>query len=208
MKLFKKLTALLLVLAMMFAFAACNKSDDDSKSKADDDSKDVGTQNESSEENKSKDEKSKEDDSDSIVGEWEGTFDMSTTVSAMLTARFEFEVEVEFIIGVTLELDDNGEYTMSYDADGAVEAAEQLVKDVYDIYKDNVEDPEDFETFTADLDYEELAASLVSSEQSGEYEFDGDKLYLDGDTENYLELDGDTLTWEVEDMFSMEFERA
>lgn len=227
MKLFKKLTALLLVLAMMFAFAACSSSDSDKddkdedkteessqedKSEAseeDEKSEDEKSEDEKSEDEKSEDEKSKEDDTVAIVGEWNGTMDMSGMISLALGSLLGFEVDLNFAVDITMEFDDNGEYTMIMDVDSAIAAGEQMLEDIYAIYADSEEDPVDYETFIAQTDMDSFVDSMTAAEETvGEYELDGDKLYMDGDTENYLEFDGDTISGEIAGLALFELERA
>jgi len=185
----KKLLALILTLCMVFTLAGCGEDAE-------------------------------------LYNTWEGEMDMVPLVKELFAYMGETQgmdeefVELmtpdEFTFKMILEIDENGEYTLEFDEDSMIEAAEKycddVMDDVIDYYIEKAEEQgmskeELFENNGMDSEEElgeylkELlilgltqAVNTEDNSQSGEYELDGNTLILDGTTKIEFEIDGDDMT--------------
>ncbi len=195
----KKLLALLLVLAMVFSMmtmlTACGEDDYDDEDTSDED--DEGDDKNDDEDDDKNDED--EDEEVSLVGTWTGTADLSDMINLMLAAQdMDFVSLSSFKVGVTFVFEDNGKYTVEFDADDFRDALADAIPDMAAALVDYLEgegvSEEDFEEeygvtvaeFLEEYYAENLDADSMGG--SGNYYLDGNKLYLDGSS-SYLTIE-------------------
>ena len=189
----KKLLALLLVLAMIFSvmtvFTACDNDSNYNQEDHDDD----------------------DDDDDekegSIVGEWKSVVNMACVFNAMfessLTKDLAKHLKLEtFNAGYTIKFAEDGKYQMIIDQNdfksSMNEAAKVWIKGYKEIIQDTIAKnnlnmsveqyaQQAFGCSVEDYINNNLVNSMdtASFESSGEYKIDGNKLYMDSETEFY-----------------------
>ena len=173
------LLSMMMVLTMLFSFAACgddkapvNDDDDDEEETsvttttvADDD--DTTTTTTAAKKEETKDEEA------TVVGTWETELD-----AAMLSEIFEGET-----IKMTIEFKKNGKYIQSFDLEKALELS-AMAQDC------TVEEFLEEQGMTEDEAYAYLEENMTIE---GTYTFEDGELTMNDEVEEY-ELDGDTLT--------------
>lgn len=182
-------------------------------------------------------------DSDgSIEGSWTGEINMAGLFNMILSALSPDEDALDFLeidelnFIYTYDFDDDGTYTVSLDADALADEIDDYIADMLDAYADYFDyliDDNDLdisvdeyleeymmtdwdeleETLEASFDIDSLAGQ---SSADGEYEIDGDELYLSAENATYyFEIDGDELIFydfagdidlgEMEDVYDLVF---
>lgn len=192
----KKLLALLLALAMVLSVSmlmwGCEKDEEPEQT-----------------------EETEEKKEDTIVGDWKGEMDLTDFLnekmeSAMGEEMMEYMEMKDIVFDVKMSFDDDGEMEMTFDGEKAVESiCDQMTDGLTRWIEDMIEESgEDYtvdevaeQAFGMSLEEyveENLVASMdvesLEQSESGEYELDGDKLYV-GDEGKYftIDLDGDEL---------------
>ena len=187
MKMFAKILCLIMALAMMVScFAACG---DDKKEETKDGASvsDKEDKNDKEEEDEDEDEKpskkpSSDDPEDLIIGEWSGKADIGTASGAGF--KFNSKISVEF--------KKNGEFVIKYDEDDFMEYTIKY----YELQmEEGGKTEEDFEEEYG-MSLEEYIEENFNADAcvvEGEYEFDGDELFMNGEEEEYEFKDEDNL---------------
>lgn len=209
MKKFKSILALLLALVVMFTFFGCAEQEDDDKKS---DKESTSQNSDKNDDDKDREEEKEEDTG--IVGEWEGTVDLSVIYNPlfeqMLGEDLAKYLELDsFDVRVTFNFEEDGEYDLVFnkrDFEDALEDASKIwVDGYYDIIELAIEDAgldmtaDEYAQEALGCTIEEYVSSVMvvdtsSLEQSGNYELDGNKLYVDEEDEYYIiALDGDEL---------------
>lgn len=189
MKNCKKILALLLALAMVFAFAACDK---DSGTSTDDDT--AGTKTES------------------ITGEWSVEIDIYDLYYAALVENsgVELDMNSSLVISATYKFDDNGEFELTYSNDKndlldiKAEYTDAVLEFSYayaeseGMSKDDFKEAYKSETgtdFEDDIEAECVAEidnfveTLCEISVEGYYKFEDGKIYLAEDEDDLADLD-------------------
>ena len=204
----KNILALLLVLAMMLTFFGCAQWEDGDRKNDKEGSSQIGDK-------KDDDDKNRNEDT-GIVGEWQGTLDLSIACNLlfeeMLGEDLAKYLEIDrFDVRTTITFEENGQYDITLnekDVEDALEDASDIwVDGYYEIIELVIEEAD--LNMTADEYAEEMLGCSVeefitnafadsldvsSMETSGNYELNGKKLYLDEDDSYYtIALDGDQL---------------
>ena len=191
----KKLLALIMALMMMFSLAACNnavKTDDkkdddkstvedkdDNKTSEDEEDEDVVEDEDEDEDEDEKKTSKKDDVADVIEGTWVTSIDMAEVFNMGLASAGDDVAEEigidEFIVNMYFEFDGD-EVTYYMEADD--------IDAVKDELKENVENADmDLELDEDQLDtiFDTMVEGLTETEETGEFELDGDTLIIDGE---------------------------
>lgn len=189
MKNCKKILALLLALAMVFAFAACDK---DSGPSTDDDTADTKTE--------------------SVIGEWSVEIDIYDLYYAALVENtgIELDMNSSLVISATYKFDDNGEFELTYSNDKndlldikaeytdavlefsyAYAESEGLSKDDFEeAYKSaNGTDFEDDVEAECEAEIDDFVETLCEISVEGYYKYEDGKIYLAEDEDDLADLD-------------------
>lgn len=215
MKLLRNLLALILVLAMVFAFGACS-DDKDASSDSKDNSKTEesstasdtsNTSDASSDDSSVADDSSADDTSDSESATLEGTYATSMDMAPIFEALMETELDASF--NVTFEVTFDGDKTATgsgtYNKEEFDAFVNAFIKAMYDSYVAEGLVEGTYEEFVAQLGGTDAIASLFDIETlfsmfNGEYACDGNNIAIKLDSsegESYLvgTFDDTTITF-------------
>ncbi len=204
----KKLTllvSLLLCLAMMFTFVSCGSDKGEETTGTD-----VTPTPKTAEE--------------LIIGEWECELDMGEYMATVMggTTGGDYFEDLEFAINLIMDFDNDGNVEMAIDEDalegsvddlkkGLKKGMKVMLEDMAEMYGSSIEEMIAAEGYTdldkylddalADMDVKTLLEGFDTSDMSGTYKIDGDKLYItqeddeEEDKDDYMlfEVDEDTL---------------
>lgn len=191
----KKLLAMLLALAMILSVSMLM----------------WGCENDEEPEQSKETEEKKED---TIVGDWKGKMDLTdllneTMENAMGEEMMEYMEMEDIVFDVTMSFDDDGEMEIAFDGEKAVESicdqmTDGLTRWIEDLIEESGEDytvdevAEQVFGMSLDKYVEEGLVESMNVEElvqsgGGEYELDGDKLYIEDDGYFTIDLDGDEL---------------
>jgi len=152
--------------------------------------------------------------SEGIVGKWEGYADITKLIANTMSELKGIDVDAEVIIEMDLELNDDSTFSMGINADSLEDAFYNYYEKAYEAYRDAAE-----EKNIVPLSYSEymfkieiyLDSNIKAMEEemnlSGEYKVEGNKIVFDGGENSYLIIDGDTLSYEVENVASFVFHK-
>ena len=220
MKTWKKLIALLLALAMVFAFAACGGNNDDDDD--DDDKKGSSSIEETKPQKTEPEETEPEVTEPEVYGDWEMEIDVIDYMNLSVIGDVGGLVELPdmpVILVMGLEIDADGDFEMYFELDEDdvleyYEAASQTVADyLVATYEAQGVSQTDLEAILGMSAYDYSASfvydyfvtvedTIYAMNTSGYCKLDGDKLYIGADKEEIenptdyfvLSADGDELT--------------
>lgn len=220
MKTWKKLIALLLALAMVFAFAACGGNNDDDDD--DDDKKGSSSIEETKPQKTEPEETEPEVTEPEVYGDWEMEIDVIDYMNLSVIGDVGGLVELPdmpVILVMGLEIDADGDFEMYFELDEDdvleyYEAASQTVADyLVATYEAQGVSQTDLEAILGMSAYDYSASfvydyfvtvedTIYAMNTSGYCKLDGDKLYIGADREEIenptdyfvLSADGDELT--------------
>ena len=228
----KRLLCLVMAMAMVFALVACGETaetkDDDKKEKTSNETEATGEEAGETEEEpeeteeateETEEETEPEEEVNPLVGKWTTEINMAGALAATFGLTEEDVEGLELPYVITMEFDEDGTVTMTSDANKLADGLEEMLV-VVALYAYAESTGTSVEEVAAALDAEgvteedllkamgmdemreEMVAELNKTE-TGEWELDGDQLYIDGDNRT-IDLDGDEFTVNFADAMGMD----
>lgn len=180
----KKLIALFMALAMVLCFAACGTESDGGSAK---------------------------ETTPTVVGEWEGSMDMTTAMEGVMTDSLGMEIEMkDLALVMTFEFNKDGSFTCEVDEESAEKLLNNMIDSVVDVLVEALEaegvdleaegmSKEDLRSMMEEeMDMDDLISELAIFED-GYYIYENDCIYTGSDLDALkedAEANSDEI-WEV-----------